>query len=57
MIREVLARIFDAPAPALDAMHAAMGRESQVCAAHDAIRTYLDERKAAGNQVATGALV
>lgn len=44
VLRAALERIDGAPAPELDAMQVAMGREAEVRAAHAVIREYLDER-------------
>ena len=43
IVREALERIDGAPAPEVGTMQAAMGRESQVRAAYEVIRGYLDE--------------
>lgn len=43
VLREALERIDGAPAPAVGAMQASMGRESRVRSAHAVIRAYLDE--------------
>lgn len=44
IIREALARIDGAEAPAVGIMQASMGVEGQIRLVHDVIRTYLDER-------------